>query len=110
MQEELDQTRPDLEIELLGINEKGYGGDSITSLVDLPWMKDDDVVSIANDTGSVLTTVQTGWGANFRDVVIVGEHNEHVTTFNLTTYDLRTAANYDLLMQLLIDVAEGTYP
>ena len=105
MQTELRQNRPDLAIELLGINEVGYGGDSITNLADLPWMKDDYVV-----TGTTSQTVQSAWGANFRDVVIVGEQNEYVTSFNLTTYDLRTQANYDALMDLLVDVAEGTYP
>ena len=40
----------------------------------------------------------------FRDVVIVGEQNEYVTSFNPTTHDLRTQANYDALMDLLVDV------
>ena len=110
MQKELEQTRPDLEINLLGVNEEGFGGDSITNLVDLPWIKDDYVVSSTSHTGTSLETVMTSWNANYRDVVIVGEQNEYVTAFNLSTYDLRTPANYDLLMQLLIDVAEGNHP
>jgi hypothetical protein len=102
--------RPDLEIELLGINEYGYGGDSLTNLVDLPWMKDDKVVTVTTNTGSSLETVQDSWGANFRDVVLVGPNNEYVMTYNLTTYDIRDAVNYDQLKQLLIDIAEGNYP
>lgn len=110
MQQELLQSRPDLAIELLGINEVGFGSGNVTDLVDLPWMQDDYVVSSGNDTNAPLQTVQAAWGAQYRDVIILGENNEFVTAFNLTTYDLNTAANYDALKQLLIDVAEGNSP
>ena len=106
MQNDLDASRPDLEIELLGVNEHGYGGDSITNLVDLPWMKDDAVIT----SGSSLITVKDSFNASHRDVVILNDQNEIVTSYNLTSNDIRVTANYDQLKQLLIDIAEGNYP
>ena len=73
-------------------------------------MQDDLVVQVDHDTGTVDQTVLESWAANYRDVIIVDSSNVHVTSYNLSTYDLRVTANYDALTQLLIDVAEGTYP
>jgi len=90
----------------------GYSGGvpPLTDLVDLPWMQDDNVVEVDNDTGVSFQTVLESWGADYRDVIIVDSTNTHVATYNLTTYDLKIQSNYDALSQLLIDIAEGNYP
>jgi phosphoenolpyruvate carboxylase len=73
-------------------------------------MQDDDVVELSHDTGVSFQTVLDSWSPDYRDVIIVDSTNTHVATYNLTTYDLQVATNYDALTQLLIDIAEGNYP
>ena len=74
---------------ILGINTSGSTG-AIHSGATLPWL---------NDPGNV----QGDWGAAYRDVVILDEHNEFVAAFNCTTYDLNTTANYDTLRSMIVD-------
>ena len=45
------------------------------------------------------------WAPGYRDVMILDADNVHVDTYNLTTYDLSDPANYDALLQRLVDAA-----
>ncbi|MDG2383862.1 MAG: dockerin type I domain-containing protein [Pirellulaceae bacterium] len=45
------------------------------------------------------------WDYEFRDVVIIDENNEVVTTYNLTSNNLSDSENYAELRQLFVDAA-----
>ena len=96
MQDRLRAEYPGLEIELIGVNETGFhsGNKSITSGRDLPWLQDEFAVAVWD-----------AWAVDFRDVIILDGDNVHVETYNLTTYDLADTANFDALIDLLVDVA-----
>ncbi len=49
--------------------------------------------------------VWTLWQVEYRDVVILGPGNEHLSTFNLTTHDLSDPANYAALKSQLTEAA-----
>ena len=38
-------------------------------------------------------------------MIILGPHNEYVATFNLTEHNLSDAANYEILMAMLLAAA-----
>ena len=84
-----DATVPADAVAIIGINTSGATG-AISNNATLPWL---------NDPGNV----QAEWGAGYRDVVILDEHNEFVAAFNCTTYDLNTTANYDTLRSMIVD-------
>ena len=104
MQTELDSENPELNINILGVNE--FGHDSGNSLVidgrDLPWLQDID------DNGDGASDTWDSWDVTFRDVMITDAQNEKVAVYNLTTNDLSNADNFAALKQLLIDSASTT--
>jgi hypothetical protein len=93
MQNELDATHPGA-IQILGVNDIGLdsGNPSITAGRDLPWLQATAQYDVWND-----------WAVTYRDVIIVDAHNVDVGAYNLTTFDLADAGNYDTLKQMLID-------
>ncbi len=101
MQDDLDANYPELDIQILGVNEVGYesGNESFTKGRDIPWLQDVD----DNEDGQ--SDVWTSWNVTFRDVVILDAENVKVGTFNLTKYDLQTPENYEALRQMFIDAA-----
>ncbi len=59
-----------------------------------------------DDDGNCRSDVWTDlWSVNYRDVIILDGDNVQVGVYNLTTYDLGVAANYDALRQMLINAA-----
>lgn len=103
MQSELDSESPQLGVQIIGVNEIGH--ESANSLMtdgrDLPWLQDTDVNS---DGQSDIWDVS--WNVEFRDVVIVDSDNTRLGAFNLTTNDLGNAANFSLLKDTVLAVAE----
>ncbi len=101
MQDELDATFPELDIQIAGINEQGHeaGNALITEGRDIPLLQDVD----ANGDG--LSDVWSSWDVDWRDVVILDEENVVAAVMNLTSNDLADPANYGALRQLLIDTA-----
>lgn len=102
MQDELEADYPDLDIQLIGINEFGQetGNPSMTEGRDLPWLQDVD----ANEDG--LSDVwHDSWDVVFRDVVILNGNNERVGTYNLTVNDLADAEDFETLRQMFVDAA-----
>ena len=65
-----------------------------TSLVDLPLLQD-----------TAEEDVWGNWDAVWRDVQVVDSEGEVTDVLNLTTNDLRTTENYDLLRGMIIDAA-----
>ncbi|HND30628.1 MAG TPA: hypothetical protein PKY30_08140 [Myxococcota bacterium] len=98
MQQELLVDRPDLQISLLAVNEAGHesGNYLIPDIGSLPMVQDDSTA-----------LVWSNWGAVWRDVIVLDQENRPVLTYNLTTYNLATPENYDLLKAELIRIAEG---
>lgn len=98
MQAELEAEHPDLSIRLLAINAEGLesSNELIFAEGDLPLLQDDDA-----------NAVWSRWEAEWRDVIVVDQTNEAVRVFNLTTYGLSDASNYDALKALLVAAAQG---
>jgi hypothetical protein len=80
-----------VEVRILGINEAGHesGNGSICGGRDLPWLQQ---VAGGDDAWSDVT-----WDAEYRDVILVDPTNERREAYNLTTYNLATAANREEL-------------
>jgi hypothetical protein len=97
MQEELVSERPELPIQIIGVNEIGYesGNEEICEAVDLPWLQDDKK-----------TLVWDSWGVTYRDVWILDGDNVPYAIYNLTTHSLADEANYEELKALFIAAAE----
>ena len=97
MQEELNAERPDLSIQIVGVNEIGYdsGNEEICEEADLPWLQDDKTA-----------LVWDRWAVTYRDVWILDGDNVPVAIYNLTTHGLSDEANYATLKALFIDAAE----
>ena len=101
MQIEFMQHFPSLDIQLLGVNDEAFpsGNESITQGRMLPWVQDVD------ENNDNVSDAWAAWDIEYRDVAIVDQDNEMVTTFNLTTFNLATGTNYEDLKQLFIDAA-----
>jgi len=101
MQQELRDVYPLLQIQLVGINERGQepGNASATAGLTLPWLQDVDV----NSDGR--SDVFASWQVALRDVVILDGGNAKVGVYNLNTHNLAIAANYATLRQMLVDAA-----
>ena len=99
MQDEIDADGPGdgLIIQIVGINEVGYesANDTMTSERALPWLQDTEE-----------DNVWASWNVNYRDVIVVDEHNMLVSVFNLTENDLGDEDTYEALKQQLVDAAE----
>src|SRR5262245_36778231 len=98
MEAELKVERPDLTIELHGVNAIGHESGNSPACAGrvLPWLQDDTVHRVW-DT----------WAVTYRDCVILDDLNQVVTVYNLTTHDLALTANYAELKALLIAAAGG---
>ncbi len=100
MKNDLNSVFPELDIQILGVNEFGHEEDNdlATAGVDLPWLQD-------IDDGEGSSAAWESWGVTIRDVVILDGENVQVGTYNLTEHDLEYPPHYDELRQMLIDVA-----
>lgn len=98
MQAELRTERPDLAIELQGVNAIGHesGNAQACSGRVIPWLQDDASRRIWDQ-----------WAVTYRDCNILDEANHVVTIYNLTVHDLNLTANYAELKALLIAAAGG---
>lgn len=96
MQTEFDDDYPDLDIQILGINEVGHesGNATICDGRDLPWLQD----VVAQDVWGV-------WAPVYRDVWVVDGDNMLVGVFNLTGNSLAIGANYDTLKGMFLAAA-----
>lgn len=97
MQIELDAIDTAIPINILGVNERGLesGNADMVEGRTLPWLQppaDQDVWTL--------------WQVEYRDVVILGPGNEHITSYNLTVHDLADPANYEELKGLLLEAVE----
>ena len=106
MQDDLDTSFPELDIQILGVNGAGLesGNALITSGRDIPWLQDVDV----DHDGS--SDVWVDWSVTYRDVLILDAENVRVGVFNLTTHDLGISQNYDTLRQMFVDAASVPEP
>jgi len=102
MQDDLASAYPTLEITVLGINELGQESANALAVAghDLPWMQDGD--QNANDLSDVW---HEAWQAEWRDVVVLNGANEKTFVYNLTTYNLANAANYQTLRDAMLKTA-----
>ena len=98
MQAELRAERPDLSIELHGVNAIGHesGNAQACNGRVLPWIQDDP----SRRVGDI-------WSVTYRDVIILDANNVVVAIYNLTAHDLVLTANYAELKALLISAAGG---
>ncbi len=84
-------------MEILGINR--IADEAYNDLVSrpaniLPWVQD-----------TAIQDVWSHWGIAYRDVLILDAFNRPITTYNLSSHDLLSAANRQQLKQLLLDAA-----
>ena len=107
---------PAVDIELLAVNEHGYGPPDSQSAVDLA--TNDINLPLLQDTEEQ-DVWGTGWAVTYRDVVVVDSNNVLVGVFNLTTNSLGStdltqdldgdgtldATNYEYLKDLLLSAA-----
>ena len=102
MQQEIATTHPELNIDIIGINEFGEESDNIaiTSGRDLPWLQDVD-----NNQNGQSDVWRDLWQINQRDVVVVNGNNEIVEVYNLTINDLANSVNFNRLMDIIVDAA-----
>ena len=97
MQTEINAITTTRPVFIIGVNQVGYetGNALITDGRDLPWLQEDSSYS-----------VWTAWAVTYRDVIILDENNLPVDVFNLTTHNLSTTTEYDLLKNLLVSYAQ----
>ncbi len=96
MLSELKAAKPDLNIEIVGINrfDQAYGNDGLTALCTFPWLQD-----MAN------VDAWTLWKANKDDVFIVDGSGCQQGLFPLSQYDLTNPQNRETLKQMLLAAA-----
>jgi hypothetical protein len=97
MQEEFNAENPNLQIQILGINQAGYssGNSAISNGRDIPWLQD-----------TVDENVWSTWEHAYRDVIIVDESNQRVGVYNLTTNSLASSANFQALKSMILAEAQ----
>ena len=98
MQQALDADHPDLDIEIIGVNDVGFeaGNEAFCEGRDLPWLQNTPELD-----------VWAAWGGGYRDVLILDADNVPVAVYNLTSNSLATPENFEALQQLFVDVALG---
>ncbi len=96
MQLEIDGQETLRSIDIVGLNDIGLesGNDGMIAGNTLSWLQP----VIGED-------IWTAWDVDYRDVIILGPGNEPLGVFNLTTFDLSDSANYDALMNQLLQAA-----
>ena len=101
MQNDLAVNYPDLDIQILGVNELGNeaGNASVTAGRNIPWLQDVD------EDHEGRSYAWTSWDVTYRDVVILDATNTRVGVFNVTSQSLQVPGNYNTLRQMLIDAA-----
>jgi hypothetical protein len=99
LQKELKAARPDLNIEILGVNRPGeeYYNSLMTSGRTLPWLQDTRV-----------DPVWRQWRTAYRDVRILDSQNRVHATYNLSLHDLTLEANRTALKELFLAAAQAT--
>lgn len=107
MARELKVERPDLQINVLGMNQKGHesGNEIATENHVIPWLQDED-----KDGDGSSDIWLTAWPVAYRDVIILDANNVQIDVYNLTTHDLKNGSNYDTMKQKLIAAAEANKP
>jgi hypothetical protein len=107
LQNELDVNYPELDIQILGLNEVGHESGNPLAIADrdLPWLQDLD--SNGDDLSDVW---YNSWNITYRDVVVVDANNVEVGRFNVTQNDLAIEENYNTLRQMLLDAATNSSP
>lgn len=102
LQSELDASHPELDIQIIGINEIGHesANAQMTAGRSLPWLQDLDT-----NTNQLSDIWREQWDIVYRDVIIVDTESTELGAFNLTTYDLADAGTYAALREILIDTA-----
>ena len=103
MQREFESEFPELDIQIIGINEAGHetGNAGITDGRDLPWLQDVD----GEDSNQLSDVWRDEWQITYRDVVILNASNEIAGVYNLTSNDLASESSYGELKGMLVDVA-----
>ena len=105
IQRELNATHPDLDIQILGMNQAGLeiGNPNVTEGHEIPWVQDVD----SDNDGKSDHWLNT-WDYAYRDVVIVDANNVPQDVYNLTVNDLGVQSNRDQLTQLILDTTTAT--
>lgn len=106
MQQQLESEYPDLDVQLLAVNERGHesGNALATEGRELPWLQDVD----ANQDG--FSDAWHLWEVTWRDVVILNGENEKVGVYNLTPNDLAEPNNFNTLKEMLVEAAQAETP
>jgi hypothetical protein len=96
MQAELKAAKPELNIELLGVNriDQNSFNQLVTAVSNLPWLQD-----------TATDAVWSLWQVSYRDVWILDSQGRFLSVFNLTTHDLSVRTNYTTLKQMFLDAA-----
>ena len=107
MQVELENEYPQYDIQILAVNQNGYGAytNLVASLGDLPMVQDNSNDAIWNTWHALTPNPSTHSGAPWRDVHILNAENEIVETYSLTLYNLSNVQNFNTLKQKFIDAA-----
>jgi hypothetical protein len=104
MQQQLSDTYPELQIRILGVNERGHeiGNPTVTEGRTIPWLQDVD-----EDQDGASDNFMNLWDYAYRDVVIVDAQNVPLEAYNLTEHDLGQPENFNELLQKLVDAAQS---
>jgi hypothetical protein len=97
MQDQLELEHPELDIQLLGVNEEGHeaGNELVTTNRDIPWLQD----TAESDWWGI-------WDPAYRDVIILDGQGELVAIYNLTDKPITENENYFELYDLLVELAQ----
>lgn len=99
MQQELDDLKLPVAVNILGINQAGHEGsnESACQGKDIPWLQE-----VPNQP------VWATWAVTYRDVIILNENNEVVGKYNLNDHNLSNTGDYNALKNMLIKFAGGS--
>jgi len=97
MQADLKAARPELNIEILGVNRTNQAASNplIVAMSTLPWLQD-----------TTQDAVWARWDVTYRDVRILDSQSRLRAVFNLTQFDLSVPANYATLRQVFLAAAK----
>ena len=98
MQADLKGAKPELNIEILGVNrtnQAAYNQLVVSTMNPLPWLQD-----------TIQDAVWSHWGVTYRDVRILDSQSRLRAVFNLTQFDLSVPGNYMTLRQMFLDAAK----